>query len=323
MPTNHTGDKTLTQAPSPKPNPGISPIVVIPNDGEDSDAASISQALAATADLLDWLTKPQAKTADWAAPIVKYLSADGKQRWGIDHLGFPAGRLNHWREAWPAADTTGALTGTGGVSFGNAGWTISRVQTSGICRADVKDPDTNWSQRYVDLQTGDTANDVIGLWRPPSSRFTADSLIALEWDAKPAGLSGNTKYVMGFIGNLLPASGVGAWFEWPGSGTNWLCRSFDGSAFSQIDSGVAATTGWARFRIEYHGANVDDSAAERVLYFINGALVANKTTNMPSGGSPPNAQVYFQQLNITGTAGPWHFYLGNALLTANAWQNAF
>lgn len=111
MPTNYTGLKTNTQSPSPTPNPAVSPVLSLPVDGDPENAASIAQALKALADLEDWLTKPQAKSADWATPLMQFRSALGHTRALIDHLGLPGGRIIQWDEAWEAS-TVGSVSGT-------------------------------------------------------------------------------------------------------------------------------------------------------------------------------------------------------------------
>jgi hypothetical protein len=102
MSTNYTGNKTATQSPSPTPNPAITPIVTLPADGDPLNAASVAQALKALADLADWLTKPQAKSTDYAAAIVRFRNALGQTRGLFDHLGLPGGRVIQWDECWDA-----------------------------------------------------------------------------------------------------------------------------------------------------------------------------------------------------------------------------
>jgi hypothetical protein len=50
VPTNYAGNRAATQSPSAAPGIGIAPTVVIPNDGESLNVASIAQALKVLAD---------------------------------------------------------------------------------------------------------------------------------------------------------------------------------------------------------------------------------------------------------------------------------
>jgi hypothetical protein len=323
--SNYTGNQGSTQAPSGPPTPAGNPIVSLPADGDSLNAASVAQGFKVGMDWIAWLTKPRAIASAWAQAIKIFRSGPGHQRFGIDHLGYPAGRLNHWREAWPTnASPSIAMGGTGGL-LDAAGWGWESNAVAGIPYVSVHSPDTNWSQRYVEMQSGNGLGDNLTLYRYDSARFTADALIALEWDLDLTDPSGNVENFMGFNGHEpTHANSARAQFHWPATGTNWLCETHDGTTLSSIDSGVAATAGWHRYRIEYHGANVDDAGVERVVFFIDGVLVANKTNNMPSAVTPdPNARVCFAQRQTTAAALAFRQRIGNVLFTSNPWRDAF
>jgi hypothetical protein len=52
MPTNYTGNPSVTEPPSPAPAPGAVPVIQIPIDGEASSAASVQQAMRVPADFI-------------------------------------------------------------------------------------------------------------------------------------------------------------------------------------------------------------------------------------------------------------------------------
>lgn len=70
MSTQYTGNPTATQAPGPTPGNGNYPIVVLPADGDDLDAASVEQAWKESADFIAFL---QQKMSFFTASRKKWL----------------------------------------------------------------------------------------------------------------------------------------------------------------------------------------------------------------------------------------------------------
>ncbi len=118
MPTNYTGNPTATQAPASAPGPGTAPVVVIPNDGETANAASITQDFKVNADYLAWLTQVVANTRTVAGVV-----ADGVG--GVSISAVPGsligtGGVNiEWCPASAFQPQTGSWT------FGGALWTAN------------------------------------------------------------------------------------------------------------------------------------------------------------------------------------------------------
>lgn len=308
MSTTYPGSPTATQAPSVPPTPGVVPSVVIPADGDALNAASITQALKALADFEAWLLSPRAKASDWAVPEQLWRSAALHKRFGIDHLGYPMGKLQLWQENWAF---TLSITGAGSLvtsATTESGWTFFG-QKAGAGGGDVatKIPTTTWpATRFLQIETGDTGGDKAYATRTPPCLFHADVALAMEWDAKLAvlqaygtgmGFDTATTFISHGHGPIARFRTVN-----DDSGGNWLCETDDGTTTDLVDSGVPISTAKTRFRIEYHGANVDDAATERVLFFINGALVANMTAKMPSVPASPLASPIFIHTN-SGTGG--------------------
>jgi hypothetical protein len=114
--TNYTGVATATQAPSGPPLPGGAPIVQIPSDGDSENAASVTQMVKV---LADWITagfSPRARlatlAAHWPEGVIRFASALLHTRFGIDHLGLPAGRIVHWNEDWSRGVAIGTQSAT-------------------------------------------------------------------------------------------------------------------------------------------------------------------------------------------------------------------
>lgn len=111
MPTSYTGVATATQAPSGPPAPGGAPVVSMPNDGESENAASVYQMTKVLADFIAWLFSPRARASQWAESIMRFRNALLHTRFHVDHLGLPAGRIQHWREMWEIDGFAGGTVG--------------------------------------------------------------------------------------------------------------------------------------------------------------------------------------------------------------------
>jgi len=324
MATNYTGDPTAAQTPSGAPIPDTAPIVVIPADGEAENAASITQLAKVPADWIAWLMKPRARASQWAEPIHLYRDGGLRKRFGIDHLGFPMGKLQVWQENW---GTQIFVIGAGSLqlsAFSDQGWQFGSKKAAGSGAVQVQFPDATWPHsRYVEIDAGNSAGDYSFAQRVAPCMFHADVVLAMEWDMKlPA--TPNYDIAMGFGGQsdfATGAHGAHAWFYNAGGSGNWRCQTDDGTALNDQDSGVAIGTSKTRFRIEYHGVNVDEAGAERVLFFINGTLVKNLTANMPSAASPATAAPLFAMASAGGSSGV--MTVGVPRFCCNLWPDAF
>jgi hypothetical protein len=56
MATQYTGDRTTIEIPAAKPNDGVSPIGVMPDDGDDLNASSVLQPFKVCLDFIDYCT---------------------------------------------------------------------------------------------------------------------------------------------------------------------------------------------------------------------------------------------------------------------------
>ncbi len=318
MSTDYTADPTATQAPSARPAPEAVPILTMPDDGEDADADSIRQFVKSLGDHVAWLFKPTAKIADWAKWIMAWRRASGHKALIVDHFGLPAGQVQSFREDWnlltlsnlharPSAERvqlgihkTGSdflITGAGVLPrwymFGDGTDTGFSALNASINT--LPPGSARKVARQVVIRSQVDLNAWASLNTEALCRYDADLAVALSWDAAVnpdstgmlAGIEDGHFY-MGFLDNVLSPGAAnnqsGAWFEKVAGTPNWLCsrQTVAGGAITTVDSGVAVDLNWHRFRIVWVGANADDSGASRLLYFIDGVLVANVTTALPT-----------------------------------------
>lgn len=331
MPSNYTGSPTATQAPGPQPIPGAIPIAALPADGDPENAASVSQAFKEAMDFIAWLMNPRAKASDWAAPIQTWKSAALHRRAIIDHLGFPAGRFNQWVESWRSGNSISCTT-TG--PFGGAlvdDWNANIIKTvtgGNIAIAELLGPNNGGisGSRCLRLKVGDTVGDSTLVSGLPQALFYNDSAVVLEWEASVNAADALRKVAMGFnFGSDPLANSAIAQFHYDQvlfGNANIRCQTNDGSAFTTVDSGVALDASLHRFRVEYHGAGIDDAVTARCLFFIDGALVANITTTLPDHSVSPYAAPLFYVSRIATTTIGLPLYVGAVRFTANTWRDA-
>jgi hypothetical protein len=322
MPTDYPGDPAATEAPSVPPTPGVVPTVRIPNDGEARNVASITQALKVLADFTAWQMSPRAKASDWAVALQLWQSARLHKRFGIDHLGYPMGQIQRWQQDWQVSLTQ---AGDGISDTTEDGWSFTVHKTgAGTGQVSTFIPSSTWpASRFVRTEAANSAGDYSVAGKISNCLFHADVAVAMEWAAQIPSLQ-NYAYGMGFNTSGTFAAGghgpIAQFFNSGGSG-NWRCHTDDGTTLNDQDSGVPIDTAKHRFRIEYHGANVDDASTQRVLFFIDGALVGNLTANMPSVPASPLASPMFILYNTGGTGG--QLEIGPARFANNLFVDAF
>lgn len=326
MPTPYAGVATATQSPSVPPTPGVVPTVNIPDDGEAENAASIAQMVKVLADFAAWQMSPRAKASAWGEPIQIWRSAALKKMFGIDHLGFPAGRLNHWRECFnDILDYNPGGAGTHTSSPTAGGWIATVIRAGAVTGTGFVafiDPSIDWpASRRVQIMTADDAGSVSFLQRKPCARFAPGVSIAMEWDAA-CDSNAAREVSMGFNEPLIPSGGGAiAQFRGSGSGVNYFAETYSAGTPTVTDTGVLMDDFGHRFRIEYHPAGQDDAGAERVLFFVDGVLKANHTTHLPSAAADPIARPFFCQLQ-TGSVAPI-LWVTPITFSANLWADAF
>jgi hypothetical protein len=162
----------------------------------------------------------------------------------------------------------------------------------------------NLRHRYVGLTAGDSAGDCAVIWRRGHSYYDNDLAFALDWEMRVSAVNIPNRFVYcGFsVEDALPPSVAQhfAVFSLGPSG-NWTAFWRGGGATTTVDTTVAAAVGvWTRFRIEFHGGNVADDGVRAIRFYINGALVATGTTDLP--GTTAYSAPHFSLVDPLGGA---------------------
>jgi hypothetical protein len=312
MSSTYTGASGATQSPASPPAWGAPPVVVLPSDGDALNVASVMQAFKVLADYIAFFQLPFANPAAWTQPLVSFFDATGHRRFVLDHFGLPRGAYSSWTQDWtPASQYTFSNKGSGfygntspqrfyfAVSNGS-GTTLSTMFSFAPGQVLASFPSymsaavTPNSSRSLMLEVDGTASgnriearlsdDYV------TATFAADTLISLEFDIAIYSTN-NVVWVVGFTTQSEYVNGIndGVFFIAPSSGSspgNWLCRTTSGGIWSTIDSmqTAGANANQHHMQIVLVGGTVDDSSTSRALFFIDGNLVANITSNLPIGG---------------------------------------
>ncbi len=292
MATNYSGSGTATQAPSPTPGGGNVPIVSLPADADGGTWANAYQAYKALADYhaaVAQLTTYTLPTTSTDAPQLRIKDAAGNIRFLVDHNGFPMGRRSEFREEWIYNIGTVAATATPIVPAQR--WSTTFTGTAGTLT--ISAPTSAYPANFVAIATAAAAS-AIYLYTAAPIIHTGNTFLTtvIEWEAVPntdvtSGTHSETIW-MGLADNAtLGSSNNYCWFKATAGVGNWKCETGNGGVSTSTDSGVAAnTTGTApaqRWRIELHGSGSPYGSKAR--FFINEALVAQNTTNLPASAA--------------------------------------
>lgn len=292
MATTYTPDPTATQAPASQPDPDDFPIMDLPSNGDAVDVSGVLQAWKALGDFIAWIKSPRAKASSWTQAIRRYKNALLQDIYGIDHFGFPRGRLSMWTENWPASLTYEC----GGITARQVGkW--RQVITSAGGSIDSPGPGVGGVAgnpfgpiRAIRFFT-DTGGTAVGQY---VEQFIAqdsydgylddDTVLSVDFDFVATDITHQT-IMVGFAESGLDIDPTNAvFFLSDASGPNWQCITKSNPGATGSDSGVViATNTIYRFRIVAVGAHRSDDSTRRVLFFINGNLVGNITTSIPFG----------------------------------------
>lgn len=317
MATNHTGDPTLNQPPSGTPGDGTAPVRELPDDGDALDANSVAQALGNPADYEAWLQSPfPAVGTSLNLPVMPYKNARGQQRFTVNHMGHPDGRVFQWEELWRGDED---LTTSGGPT------PQTFVKTSQIWLMTILGSNsrvrTVWpgitgglplvaASKFCELRSGGAAGnfaigvtDFQGLFLDKECSIEFDLHIGAGEDAP----SGNCSYTFGF-GNTFGDSAtlVGAVFEKRNTDTHWFAVAGNGTALSaRVDTGVPPDSAAAQqtLKVVYNPAETSDSGADEMNFFIDGFWRCAVTTNLPRAAAAPYVKAVMGCKRGSGTLG--------------------
>ncbi len=293
MPTSYTADPTQTRAPAAKPGPAGLPIIVMPNDGEAANAASIRQAIQVLADYVGFSLAPHANPSQWAEAVMRYRNAQGHTRFAVDHNGLPGGAIVTFSEDWAAHVSLLGPNAAPGIVSGFQGWYWISDGANSALRP-VPDASLKYkNQRCIALEAGDNNLEYSSLGRVQVGDWDADLTVAQEWLCSLQDPTFHAEWYAGFGAgdggftpneSATPSSGLMQYavFAKLPADTHWqvLTKQAGAAIVSHVTSTVA-TTGWVRFRIEWHGANVADDGVAALRFYINGTLVHTVTSGLP------------------------------------------
>lgn len=142
MATQYTGDRTALQVPASIPDDGVSPIAVVPDDGDDLNVSSIMQSLKVAMDFIDYCThrfetfpgvRGYENTRTYTEGMM-CLSTDGmtyRVKTGQSSIGIlPSDNIMKW-ERWGYSQTevvNGSGDATGLVTVTNGTATITNAR---------------------------------------------------------------------------------------------------------------------------------------------------------------------------------------------------
>jgi hypothetical protein len=296
VPTEYDGDPEATEAPSDPPEPEGTITLLLPVDDDDVDGSAFAQAYKVLADFIAWLLKPTAKALDFAMHIMAWRTATGHKRFRIDHLGFPGGQYIGWDEDWTysALDDYSSRDGTLDAAF--LAFPAWRYKATGTGAAAATNLHNSPECTAMFMLGGDTIGvDYVTITRGRGPRFRAGNHIVLEFLAGVQGgaagyddkratiglgtwLGGSISRGSGDIDNFIG-------FEKKDGFDNWfaVARAAGVETATAVDTGVAVSQTLSRMRVEWHGEDVSEDGLRRVRYYIDGALVATFSANLPIG----------------------------------------
>lgn len=333
MPTNHTGDPTTDTPPDGFPYDGTAPVVEEPSDGDALDAASVEQMAQMPANRLAFEQQPFANFNDDAQPTKAFENALHHVGAGFDSQALPTGRYMQWEEDWLDVNATPKTTdGAGGAWFDR--WNY-RVRISGGSAGtrvlgDVGDPAVEPAGGVLRVDAGNVSDS------PGSTHLAVveacravhklpDAYIAMEasfavnsanGNNVPAWGTGAGDFVSGGSYDEIDTGGAipngAAYFAHSNGSGFWKCvsRTAGGSALSTTTAVAFAANTVHRGRIAIYGATSHPSATARVIFYIDGAEVANHAHSLVGVSLFPFAR------SVAGNIGALGFILGPLRFTA-------
>jgi hypothetical protein len=290
VPSTYTPDPTSTQAPASQPDPDDFPLESLPNSGEGCTAASIAQAFKVLGDFAAWERKPRAKVSQWEQAIKPYRDARLNRRFIVDHFGLPRGEWMRWRERFKRRGDWTHGAGTWSTQDWDFLLTETTPATSNVRANQPFGAGGFAAQPYLEIEIDNSGANTGEMKLPPDSNtivWSPDMLAELDYTLNPADAGAPTTWVHGVCGQTEHINTIttGAFFI-SAAGGNWHARTINGGAPTDTDTGIAGTAGAGHhFLMAMVGANLGDDSTSRCLFFVDGVLKANHTTQLPVAGT--------------------------------------
>jgi hypothetical protein len=203
------------------------------------------------------------------APLLQFFDPSGNRRVAQDHLGLRRGTRTEIHQNWLApmfAGWTSVLAGSGGLTVAT----------------DAANKPNAWLEHTIIFSGDKAAKYVPNVNKGP---MPATSLVVIEFDVDASTALVGTLDVVYQAGLIHDETSYPSTEDYikvlkTSASANWVFATYasTGAAGTSVNTGVAAS-GVQRFRIEVYGSSLP--GGKRALCFINGALVAQITTNMP------------------------------------------
>lgn len=221
------------------------------------------------------------------SPILMTRDAGGNQRVAIDHLGLRAGRVTVYHQNWvpPMSTAWSSLalgTGTNSIIFDDA---------------NIPGP----AQQQVVNANGDRAGSFTGFI--VSKPMATNQIHVIEWELSCSDLTGtpDLQWQGGFMHDEGgdPSTENYTKFSKTSASANWFLNTQgNGTGSGSTDTGIAAG-GFQRFRLEYYGSGTPGGL--RAIGYINGALVAQRSANMPDATQNMSLSFAFKATSVITT----------------------
>lgn len=250
------------------------------------------------------------------SPVIAFTDRAGNERTYVDPNGYMFGPAIEEVYRWRTDDAISASS-SGDLVDDSAGTTTASAQIDAQ-GTDVYD--TNFVPLDLTVLSGVSSTKALvtrvgfGSSASPSGTSNVknidDAVMVLEFMAMMTAIGSNLLTIsMGFHeapGSNMDVLGDYCMLTKATSDTNWAARTADGASQTREDTGVTpAALVFETFRIEYHGVNtpigVENSSAT-ARYFIDGALVKEHTTDVPTEAEATKGLTWF--LSIQGTSPP-------------------
>lgn len=294
MPSTYTPDPTATQAPASAPDPDDYPLESLPVSGDGATAASVAQPFKVLGDFIAWMKRPFAKASSWTQPIGRYQNARRQDRQYIDHMGFPMIQGILWDQNWDSRapglnwPSIGVEAGNPWVALPGTGTVITTLPTL-------------FPTLKITPPTGAATSSTIQ--RVGTCVLIDDLGFTMKWTAALATVGANrTTMVMGVTDGLIAPPTWGAWFSKANGDTNWIANV---SGAAPVNCGVPPVANtFSDFRIDILGINVSDDTVGRVVFYIDGNVVANipRTISAIPTTADPLTPVFGATTTTTGGA---------------------
>jgi hypothetical protein len=213
------------------------------------------------------------------SPLLQVFDAGGNARTAIDHLGLRGGRVSTMDEAWWDISMSAITNGTTVRQ-----WTFDITGTGSQERAIFG---ASASQGFYGIEQVCTAGSGTAEFfttSPVVTGIPANAVVVLEWETQvSAGGIGSSTSAFVTQGLDSTAGGGGgtskAFFSANGTSPNWQLVTQGAGPSTTVNTSVAIASA-QRLRLELYGSATPGGA--QVLAYINGVLVAQSTTNLPT-----------------------------------------